>query len=88
MLERDIEKALCKKVKELEGTCEKYTSPSRRSVPDRLIMLPDKRIIFVECKAPGKVPTIAQQNDHDRRRAMGFDVRVIDSLEQINAFPN
>jgi hypothetical protein len=88
MLERDIEKALCKKVKELGGTCEKYTSPSRRSVPDRLIMLPDKRIIFVECKAPGKVPTIAQKNDHDRRRAMGFDVRVIDSMEQINAFPN
>jgi hypothetical protein len=51
-------------------------------------MLPDKRIIFVECKAPGKVPTIAQKNDHDRRRAMGFDVRVIDSMEQVNAFPN
>ena len=88
MLERDIEKALCKKIKELGGVCEKFTSPGRRSVPDRLIMLPDKRIIFVECKAPGKVPTLAQQNDHDRRRAMGFDVRVISTMEEIHAFPN
>jgi len=88
MLEKTIEQALCKRVKELGGSCDKYSSPSRRAVPDRIVMLPNKTLIFVECKAPGKVPTIAQKNDHERRRAMGFDVRVIDSLEQINAFPN
>jgi hypothetical protein len=88
MLEKTIEQALCKRVKELGGSCDKYSSPSRRAVPDRIVMLPDNTLIFVECKAPGKVPTIAQKNDHDRRRAMGFDVRVIDSMEQVNAFPN
>lgn len=88
MLEKTIEAALVKKVNSLGGQCEKFTSPSKRSVPDRIVMLPDKRIIFVELKAPGKKPTDAQQSDHYRRRTLGFDVRVIDSMEQVDAFPN
>ena len=88
MFEKTIEQALCKRVKELGGSCDKYSSPSRRAVPDRIVMLPDNTLIFVECKAPGKVPTDAQYRDHERRRAMGFDVRVISTLEQVNAFPN
>jgi len=88
MLEKTIETALVKKVKGLGGMCEKFTSPARRSVPDRIITLPEGQIIFVECKAPGEKPTDAQQRDHNRRRALGFDVRVIDSMEQVDAFPN
>lgn len=88
MLEKKIEAALCKRVKELGGLCEKFTSPGKRSVPDRVITLPDNRIIFVELKAPGKHPTELQLKDHEKRRALGCDVRVIDSLEVVNAFPN
>lgn len=87
MRERDIEKALVKRVKELGGLCEKFTSPGRRSVPDRLVIFPD-RIIFVELKAPGKKPTELQQRDHNRRRALGCDVRVIDSIEGVLCFPD
>lgn len=87
MLESRIESALCRKVKALGGMCEKFTSPGRRSVPDRLITLPGNRIIFVEAKAPGKEATELQQRDHERRRALGCDVRVIDSLEAVDAFP-
>jgi hypothetical protein len=88
MLERDIEKALCKRIKELGGTCEKFTSPARRSVPDRLVTLPNGRIEFVECKAPNKRPTEKQKLDHDRRKALGCVVHVIDTLEAIeNAYP-
>lgn len=87
MLERDIEKALVKRVKALGGTAEKFTSPGRRSVPDRLVTLPGGVIVFVELKAPGKKPTENQLRDHSRRRALGCDVRVIDSLEAVNAFP-
>lgn len=86
MLERDIERALCKRVKELGGTCEKFTSPGKRSVPDRLVTLPGGRIVFVELKAPGKKPTELQLKDHERRRALGCDVRVIDSMEDACAF--
>jgi hypothetical protein len=86
MLEKTIEAALVKKVQALGGMCEKFTSPGRRSVPDRLVTLPGGRIVFIECKAPGKVASALQARDHDRRRALGCDVRVIDSLEAVDAF--
>ncbi|WP_373089337.1 VRR-NUC domain-containing protein [Zhongshania sp.] len=87
MLERDIERALVKRVKTLGGMAEKFTSPGRRSVPDRLVTLPEGRVIFVELKAPGKKPTDNQLRDHQRRIELGCDVRVIDSLEAVDAFP-
>lgn len=87
MLEKTIEAALVKRVKDLGGTAEKFTSPNKRSVPDRLVTLPGGRVIFVELKAPGKKPTPKQELDHERRRALGCDVRVIDSLGGIHAFP-
>jgi len=86
MLERDIERALVRRVTALGGMCEKFTSPGRRSVPDRLITMPGGHIIFVELKAPGKKPTELQKRDHARRRALGCDVRVIDTMEGANAF--
>jgi len=87
MLEKQIEAALIKKVKSLNGICEKFCSAQKRSVPDRLIILNNNRIIFVECKRPGGKPTENQLRDHAKRRALGCDVRVIDSMEQVEAFP-
>ena len=86
MLERDVEKAFVKRVKALGGMAEKFTSPSRRSVPDRIVTMPEGQIIFVELKAPGKKPTEAQKRDHAKRRAMGCDVRVIDNKGDADAF--
>lgn len=86
MREVVVEKALVKRIKELGGTCEKFTSPGRRSVPDRLVTLPGGRIVFIELKAPGMKPTELQLRDHDRRRALGCEVLVIDTVEAANAF--
>ena len=86
MLERDVERALVRRVKALGGTCEKFTSPGRRSVPDRLVTLPGGQIVFVELKAPGKKPTPLQERDHAARRVMGCDVRIVDTMEGANAF--
>ena len=88
MLELDIEKAFVARVKALGGMAEKFTSPSKRSVPDRVATLPGGRVIFVELKRPGVGVTELQQRDHAIRRALGCDVRVINSLEQIAAFPD
>lgn len=85
MLEKTIEAYLVKRVKELGGLCEKFTSPGKRAVPDRLLTLPGGYILFVELKAPGKKPTELQLRDHDKRRALGCEVLVIDSLEEIDA---
>ena len=85
-LEKDVEAALVRRVKSLGGLCEKFTSPGRRSVPDRIITMPGGQIIFVELKRPGGKPTEAQLKDHAKRRGLGCDVRVIDNLEDARAF--
>ena len=86
VLETDVEQALVRRVKQLGGMAEKFTSPGKRSVPDRLVTLPGNRIIFVELKRPGQEPTEKQHKDHQRRRAFGCDVRVIDNMEDARAF--
>lgn len=86
MRESVIEKALIERVKALGGMCEKFTSPSRRGVPDRIVTLPGGKIVFVELKATGGKLSVLQQRDHARRRALGCSVLVIDSLESANAF--
>ena len=86
MLERTIEAALVRRVRDLGGLCEKFVSPGRRSVPDRIVTLPGGRVVFVEVKAPGKGPTELQERDHWRRRKLGCEVIVINTIESANAF--
>ena len=93
MRERDIERHLVKRVKALGGEVRKVSWIGRRGAPDRLVMLPEVRInnrpalpplaAWVELKAPGKLPTLQQLREHDRLRAMGQRVEVIDSLEGV-----
>lgn len=83
MLERDIEAYLVKRCKEIGALCDKFTSPQRRSVPDRLITF-NGRVLFVELKATGKKPTEAQVRDHERRRAAGAVVFWADSKEGVD----
>ena len=99
--ERDVEAYLVKEVAKRGGAAEKFSSPNRTNVPDRIVSWPIRyvdgkygrgpdpypaRVEFVECKAPGKRPTLAQQRDHDRRRAMGFYVAVVDSYEAVDKY--
>lgn len=85
MLEEKIEAYLVKRVKELGGVAEKFVSPGKSGVPDRIVMLPGGLLLFVECKATGKKAAPAQQRDHDRRRALGFGCYVVDSFAAIDA---
>ncbi|MHB8061353.1 MAG: PDDEXK family nuclease [Ruminiclostridium sp.] len=85
MLESQIEKKLKKAVEAKGGKCFKFVSPGMSGVPDRICLYPGGRIIFVELKAPREKPRPLQLKRHKEIRALGFDVRVIDSEEQINA---
>jgi hypothetical protein len=53
MLERDVERYLTKRVKELGGRAYKFTSPARRGVADRIVCLPNGQTWFVEVKTEG-----------------------------------
>ena len=81
MLEKDIESKSCQYAKERGWLTYKFTSPARRSVPDRIFINPAGLIIFIEFKAARKVPTEAQEREIERLRKNGCFVLVIDSVE-------
>lgn len=90
MREKDVEQNLVARYRSAGGDAYKFVSPARRSVPDRLCLLPvapehveivARYVQFVECKAPGARPTKAQHREHARLRALGFSVSVVDSME-------
>ena len=84
MLEKDIEDRVGRYAKKFGIMFEKFTSPSKRSVPDRLLTFPGSpaQMVFIEFKAPGKKPTPKQAADHEKRRAIGALVYVVDDIEQ------
>ncbi|WP_236871698.1 hypothetical protein [Burkholderia pseudomallei] len=86
MLEKTIETYLVDRVRAAGGDAYKFSSPARVSVPDRIVIFPPARIYFVELKRPGGKPTRGQVREHERLRALGCDVRVIDSREAVDAF--
>lgn len=84
--ERDIEEYLVKRVENNGGECMKFVSPARRSVPDRVVLLPQlPGPEFVELKAPKKDATPAQKRMHKRMRAAGAIVHVANSYEAVDA---
>lgn len=83
--EKDIERYLVRRVKELGGVAYKFTSPGHAGVPDRLVCLPPGRAWFVELKAPGQAPRPLQEAEIGRLRGLGFPVFVIDCREGVDA---
>ena len=55
--------------------CEKFISPGKRGVPDRIVTA-QNYICFVELKKPGGRLSKLQIIDHKRRRDRGADVYV------------
>ena len=82
MRESEIEKAVCNFVLDKGGIAYKFTSPQRRNVPDRLIVLPMGIVFFIEFKATGKKPNDGQVREMGRLKAMGHIVHVVDDIEQ------
>lgn len=85
MRERTIENKLVTEIKKIGGICWKFTVPSVSGVPDRIILY-NGAAYFVETKAPGKKPRPLQQKIHRDLAKQGFNVWVIDSMEQLSLF--
>jgi hypothetical protein len=86
MLEKQVEAYLVDRVKELGGIAYKFVSPARRSVPDRLVLLPGGRAVFVELKRPGLKATPAQQREQLRIHTLGFLVLTLDTKEGVDRY--
>lgn len=86
MRERAVERHLVKRAKQLGGRAYKLTSPGRRNMPDRMVLLPVLGLWFVETKRPGKDATAAQAREHDRMRKVGARVVVLNTKERVDAW--
>lgn len=85
MQECMIEQKLVTETRKRGGMALKFVSPSFSGMPDRLVLLPDGKIVFVEVKAPGQKPRPLQVSRHAKLRRMGFRVYVLDSVRNIVA---
>jgi hypothetical protein len=83
MTEKQIEKRLCLKVKEMGGMAVKLNSLSMQGLPDRLVLLPGGKVVFIELKSPGKKMRPVQVKRKRQLEGLGFLVYCIDHVEQI-----
>ena len=84
MREKTIEQNLVNKVKDAGGFAPKFMSPGMDGMPDRIVLMPGGRVAFVEVKAPGKKPRPLQERRHARLRQLGFQVYILDGIEEID----
>lgn len=77
-----VVKASKKAAKKADFLHRKVVYQNRVGAPDDWFFGHGGRLIIVEHKRPGKEPEIHQQREIDRLRERGFDVRVVDTVEQ------
>ena len=82
--EKVLEAELRERCKTLGWMCIKLTSQYQRGLPDRLILMPGGRVCFAEIKTTGKKPTALQRLTHERLRALGYRVEVVDTNESLD----
>lgn len=86
-LEKDIEKSLGRMIGRHGGLCLKWVCPGWAGVPDRIILLPGGRIVFVELKRPkGGVISSQQKWWADKLRQLGFLHYFLRTHEDVKAF--
>lgn len=86
MLEKEIEKILVEEVRKLGGRAYKFVSPGNSGVPDRIVIFPDGRVIFVELKTSKGALTQLQQVQIKRLCNLGQTVMVVKGLEGVIDF--
>jgi G:T-mismatch repair DNA endonuclease (very short patch repair protein) len=86
MREKQIETRLRKEVNQIGGLALKFTSPGTAGVPDRIVLLPKGRVVFVELKAPGGKLRPLQLKRKKQLENLGFKVYVIDSYKKVDEF--
>jgi len=84
MSEKTLEKRLRIKVEKQGGKLLKFISPGMSGVPDRLLLYPPGGIIFVEMKDTGEKLKPLQVKRANELKALGHDVRCIDSKQDID----
>ena len=86
MRESEIEACLVRMVRERGGLCYKWVSPGNPRVPDRIVIPPDRRTIFVELKTQAGRLSAVQKWQRTQLEERGADIRVLRGMNQVKAF--
>lgn len=86
MRESSIERKLVTGVKKAGGIAYKFTSPGHAGVPDRIVLLPCGRVIFIELKTEAGRLSAIQKEQHKQLRALGMDVRTLYGKTDVEGF--
>jgi len=81
--EKILEKKLSMEIEKLGGWSLKLLSTHVTGLPDRMCLLPGGRVFFAEVKTTKEKPKRIQIWVHDKIRALGFRVEIIDQSEKI-----
>ena len=84
--EKVIERKLVEAVKANDGMCIKLLCDNLLGLPDRMVLMPHSKIAFVELKTTGRKPRRIQVFMHNKLRALGFRVEVIDAIKGVEQF--
>lgn len=89
MTEAGLEKYLARECKKHEIANYKFSSPSRRGVPDQILIY-KCRVIFVELKSPAKTGALSQLQIYElvNLEMQGAEIYVIDEYEQVDELIN
>ena len=82
MRENKLERYLTSKLTKLGISTRKVKWIGRDGAPDRLILANGG--IWAELKAPGEKPRVNQVIEHEKMKAAGMRVEIIDSLEDVD----
>lgn len=81
-LEATIENSICTKAREQWKLIHrKMNGMGFNSWPDRMFFLPGGKPLLIEMKRKGRNATEDQARLHDQLRDLGYDVIVVDSVE-------
>ena len=84
MQEKRIEQKLVKAVKAHGGVAIKMNPAGMNGIPDRLVLMPGGKALFIEVKAPGRKPRALQITRMKQLEALGFPCFVLDDDKQID----
>ena len=82
--EKSIERYLVQQAKEHGLPCLKYSNPNMVGYPDRMLVLPSAKVVWVELKSKGRKTSKIQDERIAQLINMGHEVRVIDNKADID----
>lgn len=83
--ERDVEAYLIRKLEEHNLSCLKFIPDNATGMPDRLIILPNKRVVWCELKTKGGKLSEMQKYRHLELEKSGHEVVTVWDYAQADA---